>query len=85
MSAELKDFRGKITAETDAVLEAINRAEGRDKSEIVRGILHEWAVGRIHESTILDRLLKAEGLRGIGGGVGGNRREDEGVRGKRSA
>ena len=40
MSAELKDFRGKITSETDAVLEAINRADGRDKSEIAREVLH---------------------------------------------
>lgn len=75
MSAELKDFRGKITAETDAVLEAINRVEGRDKSEIARQVLHEWAIARIHESTVLDRLLRAEGLRGIDAGIAGNRRE----------
>lgn len=85
MSAELKDFRGKITIETDAVLEAINRAEGRDKSEIAREILHQWAMSRIHEATILDRLLQAEGLRGIVGGVSGNRREDEGVSGRKVA
>ncbi len=85
MSAELKDFMGKITAETDAVLEAINRADGRDKSEIARQVLHEWAIGRIHEATILDRLLKAEGLTGIDGGVSGNRREDKGIAGKKAA
>lgn len=85
MSAELKDFRGKITTETDAVLEAINRTDGRDKSEIARQVLHEWAIGRIHEATILDRLLKAEGLTGIAGGIAGNRREDEGIPGKRAA
>lgn len=75
MSAELKDFRGKITAETDAVLEAVNRTDGRDRSEIAREVLHQWAMSRIHEATILDRLLKAEGLTGIDGGVSGNRRE----------
>lgn len=85
MSAELKDFRGKITAETDAVLDAINRADGRDKSEIARCVLHEWAIGRIHEATILDRLLKAEGLSGITGGAAGNRREDKGIPGKKAA
>lgn len=83
MSAELKDFRGKITTETDAVLEAINRADGRDKSEIAREVLHQWAMSRIHEATILDRLLQAEGLKGIAGGVSGNRREDEGIAGSR--
>ncbi len=85
MSAELKDFRAKITAETDAVLEAINRSDGRDKSEIAREVLHEWAMSRIHEATILDRLLQAEGLKGIVGGVSGNRREDEGVAGRKVA
>lgn len=83
MSAELKDFRGKITAETDAVLEAINRADGRDKSEIAREVLHQWAMSRIHEATILDKLLQAEGLRGIAGGVAGNRRESQGIAGNR--
>lgn len=63
MSAELKDFRGKITTETDAVLEAINRAEGRDKSEIAREVLHEWAVKKIHAATVIAKLLKGEGGR----------------------
>lgn len=81
MSAELKDFRGKITIETDAVLEAINRVEGRDKSEIARQVLHDWAMARIHESTVLDRLLKAEGLRGIDGGVSGSTGESQGIAG----
>lgn len=34
MSIPLIDFRGKVTPETDAVLEAIQRSTGRDKSEI---------------------------------------------------
>lgn len=72
MSAELKDFRGKITSETDAALEAINRVTGKDKSEIVREILHKWASEQIHVATVLDGRLRAEGLRGITGGVAGN-------------
>lgn len=58
MSAELKDFRGKITPETDAVLEAINRVEGRDKSEIAREVLHEWATRQIHVASLVTRLHK---------------------------
>jgi len=85
MSAELKDFRGKITAETDAALEAINRVSGRDKSEIVRDILHKWASEQIHVATVLDRMLQAEGLRGIVGGTSGNRREDKGKPGRKAA
>ena len=64
MSAELKDFRGKITAEADCVLEAMNRVSGRDRSEIVRDILHKWAIERIHEHSVLARLLEREGITG---------------------
>lgn len=75
MSEILKDFRGKITAEADAVLEAVNRVTGKDKSEIVRDILSEWAAEKINVANVLDKLLRAEGLAGINGGVSGNRRD----------
>jgi len=75
MSAELKDLRGKITAETDCVLEAINRATGMDKSVIVREVLHEWAINKIREHSILMKLLAAEGVSGIDEGIAGNSRE----------
>lgn len=64
MSLELKDFRGKITGETDCVLEAINRVSGRDRSEIVREILHKWALEKIHEHSVLSGLLAREGYTG---------------------
>jgi len=81
MSVELKDYRGRITAETDCVLEARSRATGRDRQEIVREILHAWALEEIHASSVLDHLLRAEGLGGTGGGIAGNLRESEGARG----
>lgn len=71
MSLELKDLRCKITAEADAVLEAINRATGKDKSEIAREILHKWAIDQIHASTLIDKMLRSEGLSGIAGGIEG--------------
>lgn len=46
MSLPLIDFRGKITHETDAVLEALHQACGRDRSEIVREVLADWAAAR---------------------------------------
>lgn len=82
MGLELKDFRGRITPETDAVLEGINRSTGRDKQEIARQVLHEWALRQIHAATVTHQLLLAEGLAGIGGGIRGSAREDEGARGK---
>jgi hypothetical protein len=81
MGIELKDFRGRITPEADCVLEAESRSTGRERQEIVREILHEWAIRRIDGANVLHRLLQREGLRGIGEGVGGNAGEREGVRG----
>lgn len=69
MSAELKDFRGKITAETDVVLEAINRTSGKDRSEIVRDVLHSWALQKIDEHSILAKLMHSEGIAGNSGGA----------------
>jgi len=79
MSLPLVDFRGKITHETDAVLEALHQATGRDRSEIARDVLAEWAASKIHESSLIDQRLKREGLRGIAGGIAGSAREDEGA------
>lgn len=76
MSAELKDFRGKITIETHCVLEADNRVTGEDKSEIVRKILHEWAIKKLQCAKITDSLLRSEGMPGIAEGESGNRGED---------
>lgn len=81
MGIELKDFRGRITPEADCVLEAESRSTGRERQEIVRDILHEWALQRIRGASVLHRLLHAEGLPGIGEGVEGNAREREGLRG----
>lgn len=78
MSTPLKDFRGKISTETDAVLEALNRTTGRDKSEIARDILHKWAVEQIHAASVMHQLLESEGLPGIAGGATGNRRDSRG-------
>lgn len=72
MAEPLKDFRGKITAETDCVLEAMTRVTGKDRSELAREVLHTWAAERLREHSILNRLLKAEGLGG----------EDEGIAGR---
>lgn len=64
MSADLRDFRGKITAETWCALEAMHRATGQDHSAIVRDVLHRWASEQIGAATVLARLLEAEGIAG---------------------
>lgn len=67
MSADLKDFRGKITPETWCVIEAEHRATGEDHSAIVRDVLHGWATRKIRAATLTARLLQAEGIGGKGG------------------
>jgi hypothetical protein len=82
MSIPLIDFRGKITHETDAVLEALHRSTGKDRSEIVREVLALWAESKVHEASLIDLHLKREGLRGIAGGIAGSVRESEGFAGR---
>ncbi|MGA9851866.1 MAG: hypothetical protein WBR15_02925 [Gammaproteobacteria bacterium] len=78
MSLELKDFRGKITVETDCALAAEAKISGHDRQEIARKILHKWALEKIHAATVMHRLLQAEGMPGIETDqktISGNRRE----------
>ena len=85
MSLELIDARLKMTHETNAVLEALSRTTGLDRSELMRDVLHDWALKKIHEANVLASLLKSQGLTGIDGGISGNRRDSEGLPGKRRA
>jgi hypothetical protein len=72
MSAELRDFRGKITVETELALEAMSRAFKRDKSDIAREVLHTWALRKIMEANVMARLLRTEGLNGAVEGTPGS-------------
>lgn len=64
MALELIDFRGKITAETEAWLESELRTFGTSKQETVRLALHEIALRRIHAAKVLTRLAPEEGIDG---------------------
>jgi hypothetical protein len=67
MSLPLIDFRGKVTHETDAVLDALNLGTGKDRSEIAREVLHTWALSKINEARLLNDALSVAGLEGIAG------------------
>ena len=70
---ELRDLRAKISVETDAVIEAVQQATGRDRSEIVRDVLHGWALGKIDEARLLTNRLRAEGITASVNGTPGTR------------
>lgn len=65
MSLPLKEFRGKITAEADAVIATVAEREGQEKQEIVREVLHQWALEKINEARLINQYLEREGLEGI--------------------
>ena len=73
MSLPLIDLRAKISVEADAVLEAVQRSTGKDKSEVVRDVLHKWACCEIHAANVLQGILKREGITEPGKGSLGNR------------
>lgn len=75
MSQELIDYRGRITPETDCVLEARTRATGKDRQEIAREVLHHWALEEIHAATVMQQQLDAKGISGSGAGTRGKTRE----------
>jgi hypothetical protein len=64
MSADLKDFRCKITGDTVLALEAEALAFDRDKADIAREVLDAWAHRKIHECKVLARLMRDEGISG---------------------
>lgn len=74
MAAELRDLRAKVTLEAYCALEAETQVSGRDKSEIVRDILHAWALDQMRKASVLDRLMRTEGITGhAGDDEGGSR------------
>ena len=65
MSLPLLDFRCKITPVTDAVLDALQQSSGRERGEIVRDVLAEWADDKIHEPILMEQTLRRQGLGGL--------------------
>lgn len=75
MADELRDLRAKITIHTDAVLDAISRVRGVDRSEIVREVLHKFALEYIAIGTLTDARLRAEGMGAAEEGAPGRTRK----------
>lgn len=69
MSAELFDYRLKITPESHCALAAFAKAHDIDKAEVGRDILHTWALKQIHGASMLGACLRAQGLSGAAEGI----------------
>ena len=65
----LIDLSAAVTAEADAVLEAVQRSTGKNRSEVVRDVLHRWALQEIHAASVLQSILQREGLSGASEGA----------------
>lgn len=79
MALELRDLRAKVSIETDIALEAVSRATGKEKAEVARTVLHDWALQRLSEARVLTRLLKGEGLRRAHEGEAGTTQGESGT------
>ncbi len=74
MAQELRDLRAKVSVETDCALDAVSRVSGMDRSEIVRDVMHRWALQKIEEASVLTRRLRAEGVTAASEGAPGSGR-----------
>ena len=73
MSLPLVDLRAKITLDTDLILDVVAKTSGRDRSELIRDILGDWAEQRRHEAIVIGQELEAKGLGGLERRARGNR------------
>lgn len=55
--ADLIDSRCKLTADSNQMLEAHARATGKDKSELIREIVHDWYEAEFRKYQMIHRLV----------------------------
>lgn len=62
MAVPLKDFRMGITEQIDAALDAQAAAFGKDKAQVARDVLGEWARMKHREHMVYGKRLRANGM-----------------------
>ena len=62
MTTELIDFRGKLTPLTDKFLDIESKVTGKDRSEIVRELLHGLALEHVDNFNLRHKEYIAKGL-----------------------
>jgi len=62
VSLPVKDYRGGITPISHAVLTAIAEANGMELQELVRDVLHKFALKQVRACSLIQKALKGNGL-----------------------
>lgn len=74
MAADYRSSHVKLTVEADAVVEAHARARDKDRTEIIRDVMHKWALEQIEIARLTEQRLRAEGVSGSSEGESGSER-----------
>lgn len=62
MAADLRQLKGLITAEADVMIKAIAEATDQTESEVIRDVLHQWALRQWRICSVAKAFGEAEGL-----------------------
>ncbi len=57
------ELRGDIDRDVADVLDAVAKARRVSRMEVVAAVLGEWAKDKLHESTLVLRLARREGMK----------------------
>lgn len=68
MCDDMVDFRGKLSKKVHSILFAKSQATGRDMQVIVREVLSAWADDELHAASVMQRVLRSEGVMGESSG-----------------
>jgi hypothetical protein len=56
------ELRGMCPAMTVSVLDAVSLSKGQTRTELVNEILGDWAKAKVHEASLVSRVLQGNPL-----------------------
>lgn len=62
--AEPVEIRVDLDREYSDVIDAVAKAKNISRSQVVLKILREWSEEKVHESMMVQRLTRSNGLKG---------------------
>ncbi|MEY2654018.1 MAG: hypothetical protein RLZZ524_1046 [Pseudomonadota bacterium] len=52
------ELRVEVPADELAILDGYCQARGKDRTAVVRDMLREWSIGKLHEATLICRVAR---------------------------